>query len=108
MNGTGHWRTVSIVIPVYCNETSIMRLFHELKLLESDLMAEEMFMELIFIDDGSNDSSMTLLREIKAKRNSTKIISLARNFGAISAAKYGLWILFFFLPVLLKKGFLTI
>jgi glycosyltransferase involved in cell wall biosynthesis len=90
MNSTGHWRTVSIVIPVYCNEKSIKRLFDELRSLESNLLTEEMLMELIFIDDGSNDSSMSLLREIKAQRNSTKIISLARNFGAINAAKYGL------------------
>jgi glycosyltransferase involved in cell wall biosynthesis len=47
-------------------------------------------MELIFVDDGSGDHSLEELFKIKKRRESTKVIKLTRNFGAVHASKTGL------------------
>lgn len=83
-------KKISIVVPVYCNESSLSELFNTLANLEEKLL-KKLFLELelIFIDDGSTDSSWKLLSEFKKSRKKTKIIQLTRNFGGINAVKVG-------------------
>lgn len=50
----------------------------------------DMAVELIFVDDGSQDNSLEELLKIKQARPETKIIKLTRNFGAMRAFKCGL------------------
>ncbi|HWP98127.1 MAG TPA: glycosyltransferase family 2 protein [Syntrophomonadaceae bacterium] len=83
-------KKLSIVIPVYYNEESLPDLFHELCKVEEQLLVRDIALELIFVDDGSGDHSLQELLKIKEQRPSTKIIKLARNFGAIHAVKTGL------------------
>jgi len=82
-------RSISIIVPVYCNEGSLPFLFIELKKLEQTLLQKEIAMELIFVDDGSGDQSFWELIKIKRQRPATKIIKLSRNFGNIRAEKAG-------------------
>lgn len=83
-------KTLSIVVPVYFNEHSLPDLFDKLSCIEQLLKQKDMQLELIFVDDGSQDSSLSLLRLFVATRPGTKVIKLSRNFGAISAVKTGL------------------
>jgi len=83
-------RKVSVVVPVYYNEESLPLLFSELLKVESSLGQQNIEMELIFVDDGSGDASLSELLKIKQQRKSTKVIKLTRNFGAIHAMKTGL------------------
>ncbi len=46
--------------------------------------------EFVFVDDGSQDNSLNLLRQFVITRPGSKVIKLSRNFGAISAVKTGL------------------
>jgi dolichol-phosphate mannosyltransferase len=46
-------------------------------------------MELIFVNDGSRDTSLEELVKIKRARPATKIVNLSRNFGAVAASKTG-------------------
>jgi glycosyltransferase involved in cell wall biosynthesis len=82
-------KTISIVIPVYYNELSLPRLFKTLLQLELIIKKKGMGLELIFVDDGSGDSSFSELLKIKEQRPATKIIKLSRNFGSIRAIKTG-------------------
>ena len=83
-------KTLSIVIPVYFNEDSLPDLCEKLQFIEHDLKLNNVALELIFVDDGSKDNSLAVLKQFKAVRPSTKIVKLSRNFGAISAVKVGL------------------
>jgi len=89
-SGASGRRTLSIVVPVYGNEGSLAALFEELRRIESELARRGLDLELIFVDDGSRDGSMAVLRGLKAERPATRLIKLTRNFGAIHAARTGL------------------
>jgi dolichol-phosphate mannosyltransferase len=83
-------KTLSIVVPVYFNEGSLPDLFSKLLYIEQLLKQQDMLLELIFVDDGSLDNSLSLLRQFVITRPGSKVIKLSRNFGAISAVKTGL------------------
>lgn len=83
-------KKVSVVVPVYFNEDSLPALFRGLLETERRLLGKGLQLELIFVDDGSRDGSLKELLKIKQERESTKIIKLTRNFGAVHASKAGL------------------
>jgi len=81
---------ISVVVPVYFNGGSLPLLFEALEKVEAELLLRKLSLELIFVDDGSHDNSLSLLLEFKTKRPETKIVKLTRNFGAIKCSKAGL------------------
>lgn len=84
-------KTLSILIPVYFNAESLPLLFDKLIELEKNLLTQQLQLELIFINDGSQDNSWEILNAFKVQRPSlTTIIKLSRNFGAFNAIKAGL------------------
>jgi polyisoprenyl-phosphate glycosyltransferase len=82
-------KMLSVVIPVYYNGASLHELFAQLLDVERDLAERGVALELIFVNDGSGDNSLAELLAIKRDRPATKVISLSRNFGAVSASKTG-------------------
>jgi undecaprenyl-phosphate 4-deoxy-4-formamido-L-arabinose transferase len=71
--------TVSVVIPVYNEEAGLAQLYARLY-PELDKLARQY--EVIFVDDGSSDRSVALLREQFQRRpDTTRVIVLARNAG---------------------------
>ena len=71
--------TVSIVIPVFNEEAGLEQLFQR---LYPELDKLNRPYEVIFVDDGSSDRSVAILREQFARRpDSTRVIVLARNAG---------------------------
>ena len=81
--------TLSVVVPVYYNEHSLPALFEALLAVEAGLREKGLDLELIFVDDGSRDGSLAVLRELKARRPATRVVKLTRNFGAVHASKTG-------------------
>jgi glycosyltransferase involved in cell wall biosynthesis len=78
----------SIVVPVYRNEATLRPLVERLTALQAKLPGE---LELLFVIDGSPDSSVLVLRELLATASfGSQLISLSRNFGAFSAIRMGL------------------
>ena len=76
---------LSIIIPIYNEQESLDRLFKEL----SDIFANQSETEIIFINDGSTDQTLSIL-ENKIKDYSTwKIIDLYRNYGKSVALQAG-------------------
>ncbi|WP_243543944.1 glycosyltransferase family 2 protein [Pseudodesulfovibrio tunisiensis] len=71
---------ISIVVPVFNEEESIQETIKRLLALRGSF-DNEANIELIFIDDGSNDSSLRLLRDAATREQCIKIISFSRNFG---------------------------
>jgi glycosyltransferase involved in cell wall biosynthesis len=82
---------LSIVVPVYFNESSLLHLEAALLSFERDLAAAEMVeMELIFVNDGSRDNSLVILREIQVRRPNTIILNHLSNQGSMVAIQTGL------------------
>ncbi|MGI9323040.1 MAG: glycosyltransferase family 2 protein, partial [Pseudomonadales bacterium] len=70
---------LSIVVPCYNECEVIAETVKQLKALCAELQGIEA--ELIFIDDGSQDDTLALLKNFAAEDSRIKIISFARNFG---------------------------
>lgn len=82
-------KKLTIIVPVYFNAQSLPFLYQRLQEVEQQLAAIGMDLELIFVDDGSGDSSLDELLIIKKSRPHTKVVKLTRNFGAVHASKCG-------------------
>lgn len=77
---------VSIIIPVYNEEESLPGLFHS---LDGILPHLERACEIIFINDGSKDSSFALLYDRQKKHPESLVIDLNGNFGQHMAIMAG-------------------
>ncbi|SRR5581483_4086411 len=79
---------VSIVVPVFHNETSVEPLLSELQLLAANNPTDEF--EFIFVDDGSRDRSLSKLESLAATETRMRVVKLSRNFGSNAAITAGL------------------
>lgn len=70
---------LSVVVPIYNNADSLEELARRLVAVLSAEGVERY--ELIFVDDGSRDSSRKILRELCRQEPRVKLIGLTRNFG---------------------------
>lgn len=77
---------ISVVIPAF-NEAGNIKLI-ALKIAEQLDKVDSY--EIIFVDDGSADSTLEEIKEAATKDSSVKFISLSRNFGHQRALKAGL------------------
>lgn len=71
---------LSVVVPIFNEEESIAETLRRLLTLR-DKLSPELDVELLFVDDGSDDRSLLLLRGIAEQMSSVKVISFSRNFG---------------------------
>ena len=83
-------RKLSVVIPVYQNEGSLPQLFLELETLQRTLSDSGTILECVFVNDGSTDNSLEILRSFKKLKPDWILINLSRNFGAVNCSKTGL------------------
>jgi polyisoprenyl-phosphate glycosyltransferase len=83
----GEGITLSVVVPVY-NEAEVLLLFYQ-RLIAALDKCEASF-EVIFVDDGSSDSSPLLLAELCCKDGCCSSIHLSRNFGKEAAMTAGI------------------
>lgn len=79
---------ISIVIPCFNEEQVIGETINRLKTI-SDAMTDVQ-VELIFVDDGSRDSTRELLKQLAANDSRIKIVGFARNFGHQIAVTAGI------------------
>ncbi|MDR3238078.1 MAG: glycosyltransferase family 2 protein [Spirochaetia bacterium] len=79
---------LSIVIPIMNEEGNIELV--TAKIIEVIEKISDYEYELIFVDDGSTDNSLLLLKKLHAHNKKIKYISFSRNFGHQNALKAGL------------------
>lgn len=77
----------SIVVPVY-NEKEVLSELYKRITSVMDKLSEPY--EIIFVNDGSNDSSLELMKTLYSQDSQVKIISFSRNFGHQIAITAGL------------------
>ena len=83
--------TIAILIPVFNEEKSIVELTNELEeacVLISN--THKVNFRIIFVDDGSSDSSVERIIQLKDHQLPIQLISLSRNFGKEAAISAGL------------------
>ena len=82
-----HGKMLSVVISVY-NEEAALPLFYERCRPEAEAAIEEY--ELIFVNDGSTDRSLEIIRGLAETDERVKYISFSRNFGHEAAMIAGI------------------
>jgi glycosyltransferase involved in cell wall biosynthesis len=82
-------RLLTVVIPVYNEEACIPALFARLVELRKEL-STEIDVELLYVDDGSRDRSVDLLRSLTESHDFVKLVALTRNFGQQLAVTAGI------------------
>lgn len=80
-------KLISIVVPVYNEEENIPILINELEKVTSALASYNF--EFIFVDDGSIDSSVKVIKEFTNKN--LRLVEFARNFGKEAAISAGIY-----------------
>lgn len=79
--------TYSLIIPVYNEEDSLLELYRRLAIVLTEVDGSA---ELLFVNDGSRDRSIALLRQLCEQDARVRYLSLARNFGHQIAVTAGL------------------
>ncbi|MBR6617749.1 MAG: glycosyltransferase family 2 protein [Oscillospiraceae bacterium] len=83
---------LSIIVPCY-NEEAVLPLFYEEIQKVMQQMKDEhphLTFELLFIDDGSKDKTLQILREMSLHDEKVRFISFSRNFGKEAGMYAGL------------------
>ncbi|MDE7247748.1 MAG: glycosyltransferase family 2 protein, partial [Lachnospiraceae bacterium] len=80
---------ISIVVPCYNEEDVLSTFYHEVHKIMIEKLREIDF-EIIFIDDGSKDTTAAIIKELNEKDKHVEFISFSRNFGKESAIYAGL------------------
>lgn len=82
-------KLISVVVSVY-NEELVLREFYQETGNILKTLPEPWDYELIFVNDGSRDSSLTILRELAGQDAHVKIVNFSRNFGHEAAMIAGI------------------
>lgn len=77
---------ISLVIPAHNEEGSLNHLTDKLL----SIIENKISYEIIFVDDGSTDNSLPLIKQLSMKNPNIHYISLSRNFGHQNALKSGI------------------
>lgn len=82
-------RVFSVVVPVYQNEQNLPKTVPALLALGGRVPGYRL--ELVFVDDGSRDQSLAILKGFAvANPDSVRVVKLSRNFGQTPAIQAGL------------------
>jgi len=78
---------ISVVVPCYNEEAALPYFVEEVLKTAQQLSAQ---IEVIFVDDGSKDGTLSFLRTISREHESFRYVSFSRNFGKEAAIYAGL------------------
>jgi glycosyltransferase involved in cell wall biosynthesis len=77
---------ISVIVPVFNEEINLMPLMQRLMKVLDCYSSHE----ILFVDDGSTDGTLDILRTISQEYSFTRYLSFSRNFGHQSALRAGL------------------
>lgn len=81
-------KKISVVIPMYNEEEVVKTSYLRIQKVLENLEAYDY--EMLFIDDGSKDKTLSILQELAEENKKVKVISFARNFGHQAAVTAGI------------------
>ena len=77
---------ISAVVPAYNEEESIEKFY---KVLSANLIKLDKDDEIVFVDDGSTDSTLEILKKLASKDKKIRIFSFRKNRGKAEALTVG-------------------
>lgn len=82
-------KSLAFVLPIYNEQDNIPVLYERLRGV-ADGLADRFTCEFVFVDDGSRDRSLALLRELRERDDRVSVYALARNKGHQIAVTAGI------------------
>lgn len=80
-------KKISVLIPCYNEETSLPLLYAELvKVMDS---CKSYDWEVLFVNDGSRDNTLSIIKDLRQKDSRLSYVDLSRNFGKENAMLAG-------------------
>ena len=79
--------TISIIIPSYNEENNLA---HIVEAIEKEMKQIPYHYEILFIDDGSTDRTLEIMRALAFEHQELKYLAFTRNFGKEAAVLAGL------------------
>ncbi len=80
-------KKIDLIVPCYNEEKCIKEFYNEVKKVIKDM---KYTFQIIFVDDGSYDKSLSIMKTIARKDRVVKYLSFSRNFGKEAAMLAGL------------------
>ena len=80
-------KKISILIPCYNEEKSLPILYPELNKIMDKIINYDW--EILFVNDGSKDNTINIIRALRAADNRINFVNLTRNFGKENAMLAG-------------------
>ena len=81
-------QSITLVVPCY-NEEEVLPLFYEEYCRVAGQLSDYI-VEVLFVDDGSKDRTIEIVKELAGKDQRVKYLSFSRNFGKEAAIYAGL------------------
>ena len=81
-------RKITILVPAYNEEESLNALYERISKIMNSM--ENYEFELLFINDGSKDKTLSMIKELRSKDNRVCYVDFSRNFGKEIAMIAGL------------------
>ena len=82
-------KKISIVVPCYNEEESLPLFYEEMRRITREMESKAVF-EFVFVNDGSRDKTLEILRKFARMDDRVRYISFSRNFGKEAAIYAGL------------------
>ena len=82
-------KKVSIIVPCY-NEEESLPIFYETIVKTAKELKDKVVFEFLFVDDGSKDKTLVILKDLAKQDKRVRYISFSRNFGKEAAMLAGL------------------
>ena len=79
---------ISIIVPCYNEQEVLLKFYNEMKKVIKEM--SDVKFELIFVDDGSKDKTLSILKKLSQKDKRVRFISFSRNFGKEAGMLAGL------------------
>lgn len=81
---------ISIIVPSYNEQETLPLFYKEISRVAKDFLEQNVNLEIIFVDDGSKDQTLNIMKEYANKDGRVRYISFSRNFGKEAAIYAGL------------------
>lgn len=79
---------ITVIVPCYNEEAALPIFYEEIEKISKEM--KNVDFEYLFVNDGSKDKTLDILRELSKKDKKVRYISFSRNFGKEAAMYAGL------------------
>lgn len=81
---------ISVVVSCYNEEKALPLFYEEMERVRKQDFGEDVAFEYVFVNDGSSDSTLAIMKDLAASDEKVKYVSFSRNFGKEAAMLAGL------------------